>query len=282
MFSAVATLNPDWNPSENAINLFLEGDFAAGRTNKCHLVFKDVAARNEAKMGQIRSQIAKHLAVEDIFLIQLESSSLAAKAKTFKARGTVCDRVNAIWNEFGHDDRKAAKEVFQHVRAPWLRVRKAEYLLITLPEKKGELCITPSVIATVGNVRELIAEIGEYSLPRSLRLQIGDYELTENDNEGLQTALRPYKGASHKAVITCTQELHECSICAEEVGYLEWPGINSILCKHDGTSCRPCLQNWIAAALDENNVERITCPECEVGMDYNDLKRHASEEEFAR
>jgi IBR domain, a half RING-finger domain len=277
-FPAIPDFKLDWDSAENVINLFLEGDLAASTQNKCHLEFKDVATRNDTTMGRIRSQIAKYLGVEDVFSIQLESSNLAAKAKTFKARGTICDRVSAIWDEVLYHDQNSVLEVLQHVKAPWLRVRKAEYLVIAMPDANLESCITPSAIGNVGELRKVAAAILNSVLPRSLRFNVHDRDLP--DDRELLSQL--HKGGSHKAVITCTQEIHECSICEEDVGYLDWPGRNSTLCEHEGTSCTSCLRNWIGAALDQNVVDKITCPECDKVFENHDLKKHTTDEEFAR
>lgn len=281
MCSAKIVLKEDWDDSEHSINLFLEGDLAnaANTTSKCQLEFVDATKLNNASMGYLRARIAHYLGVDDILTIQLESSTLKAKKKTFKTRGSICDRMNAIWSKVGYDDRNNAQEVFQRIKAPWLRVRKTEYCILAFPGLNLEVCITPSEVAVVGDIRKIAAGFFKSLLPRSFHVNIGGVELLEDAKElqGLDMPLR------HKAVITCIQEVHECSICAEDVGFLDWPGAqNAKACDHASTTCTSCLRNWIGEALDNNIIDQITCPECEAVLEHGDVRKHATEEEFNR
>lgn len=278
--TVTTNVKPGWEASENTIDLFIEGDFAIGKiVNKCQLEFIDTVTKDNATMGHIRHKIAKFLGISDVFTIQLESSTLPAKPSTFKARGTICVRVNAIWDELEHHDQKTVKDVFENAKASWLRVRKTEYIIIDLPELKLEICITPSDVAVVGELRKIAAALTRNNMPRSFHVSIEDVEFLEDedDNRFLDIPVR------HKSVITCVPEVHECSICAEDVGFLDWPGkLNAKACEHESSTCNSCLRNWITEALDNNNTDKITCPECEAVFEHNDLKKHATEEEFAR
>ncbi|TLD28024.1 Diacylglycerol O-acyltransferase [Venturia nashicola] len=250
-----------------------------GQMNEKGVSEYDASTKDNATMGHIRHRIAKFLGFSDVFNIQLESSTLSAKPSTFKARGTICDRVNAIWNEIEHHDQKTVQEIFQKVKAPWLRVRTTEYIIVFLPDLKLEVCVTPSDVAVVGDLRKIAAALTRNNLPRSFHVSINDVEIFEGEDDlrFLDVPLR------HKSVVTCVPEIHECSICAEDVGFLDWPGrLNATTCKHESSTCNPCLRNWITEALDNNNTDKITCPECEVVFEYNDLKKHATEEEFDR
>lgn len=278
--TATTNVKPGWELSENTINIFIEGDLATGRVaNKCQLEFTDATTKENVTMGHIRHHLAKYLGISDVFTIQLESSTLPAKPSTFKARGTICDRVNAIWNELEHHDQKTVKEVFKNLKAPWLRVRRTEYIIILLPDLKLEVYVTPSDVAVVGEVRKIAAALTRNNLPRSFHVNIKNVDILEDEDDlwFLDVPLR------HKSVVTCVPEVHECSICAEDVGFLDWPEkLNASACEHESSTCTPCLRQWITEALDNNNTDKITCPECEAVFEHNDLKKHATEEEFAR
>lgn len=230
-------------------------------------------------MGQVRSQIAQALGIKDIYSVQLESSDLAATSSTFREDGkvSVCNRVNAIWDDIQYTDDTLAKEALPHAKSPWLRVRKAEYVLISLPHLGLIGCVTPSETAILGDLLKIAASIGKSDLPRSFRMELIGGQKLRDDAADLRAFNLP-----HKAIITCTQEVHECCICEEQVDYLDWPENISPLCMHEVTSCTPCLQDYITTALDENRIDNITCPECEEVMDHSDLRDHTTNEEFAR
>lgn len=278
--TVTTNVKPSWEVSENTIDLFIERDLAIDKiANKCQLEFMDTNTKDNATMGHIRHKIAKSLGNSDVFTIQLESSTPPAKPSTFKARGTICDRVNAIWDELEPHDQKTVKEVFENVKAPWLRVRKTKYIIIALPKLKLEVRITPSDVAVVGELRRIAAALTRNNMPRSFHVSIENVEFLEDEDEirFLDIPIR------HKSVITCVPEVHECSICAEDVGFLDWPGkLNAKACEHESSTCTSCLRNWITEALDNNNFDNITCPECEAVFEHNDLKKHTTEGEFAR
>ncbi|KAE9966322.1 hypothetical protein BLS_007069 [Venturia inaequalis] len=270
-----------WGEQKTSINMFLEGDLvnADNTSGKHHINFRYATHRARATMGQVRSQIAQALGIKDIYSIQLESSILAAQPSTFKANENmvVCNRVNAVWDEIMYTDDTLAKDALPPAKSPWLRVRKAQYLLLSLPHLGLNGCVTPSETAIVGDLVKIAALIGKSDLPRSFRLELtGGYELRDHAVD-----LQAFK-LKHKAVIACTQELHECSICEEQVGFLDWPEKIVATCEHELTSCTPCLQQYITTALDENPTDGITCPECDEVMSLSELKVHATNEQFER
>lgn len=230
-------------------------------------------------MGQVRSQIAQALGIKDVCSIQLELSILAATTSTFKSNDNVviCNRVNAIWDNTQYTDDTSAKDALPPAKSPWLRVRKTQYLFLSFPQFGLIGCVTPSETAIVSDILKIATSIAKSDLPHSFRMElVAGQKLGDHASD-----LQAYK-LRHKAVITCTQELRNCTICEEQVGYLDWPEKISATCKHEVTSCTPCLQGYITTALDENQIDNITCPECEEEMGHENLRDHATNEQFAR
>ncbi|QDS76226.1 hypothetical protein FKW77_008699 [Venturia effusa] len=275
------TFQDGWQEDKMSINIFLEGDLASTRklSSKCHIGFRYATHRSKATMGQVRCLIAKALGVSDIHSIQLESSILKASQSTFKDDGrfAVCTRQNAAWDDVKYTDDTLAKDALPITKSPWLRVRKVAYVLLSLPRSSLTGCITPSTEATAGDIFKLAAFMGKSDMPWSFYAELADGQKLYDQS----TELQAFK-FRNKAIIKCMQELHDCSICEEQVGRLDWPDKISPLCKHEVTSCLPCLRSYISAILDENQTDNITCLECEEVMDHNILKNHTSKQEFAR
>lgn len=151
-----------------------------------------------------------------------------------------------------------------------------EYFLIFLGYK--EFTITSNSSATSRQLRKLAAATWKVNA-RGIRLGFNDRELVD-DNIPLA-----FKGIGPKSAITCSLEMHECVICCNDVGYLDWPTIGITQdCSHKTATCKTCLRNWIGACLNRNDWDNIPCPEdsCREMLQYADVKRFASPKEFVR
>lgn len=73
----------------------------------------------------------------------------------------------------------------------------------------------------------------------------------------------------------------ECTICAVERELNEFPARNpTSRCDHETTACLNCVRNSIEQNI--NDLSRIECPECNEGLQFEDVKALASPEQFAR
>lgn len=284
------TFQERWGRCKTSINIFLEGDLAISSNlpSKCHIDFRLATHRNKATMGQVRSQIAQALGVKDIYSIQLEASTLPATASIFEEHEgvTSCSRANAIWDDFQRTDYTTAKVALPHAKRPWLRVRKAEYMLLTLPDLGFEGCITPSETATVGDLCEIAAAIGRSSSPRSFEINFSGNSERVFDSASLLSLRWRNKGKyvklRHKDVLMCMEKFLECSLCSTRVSYRDRVDQSSADCEHEVTACTSCLRNWITASLNSTGPNNITCPECDKVMEHDEIKNHTTDEEFER
>jgi len=96
----------------------------------------------------------------------------------------------------------------------------------------------------------------------------------------------------------------ECIVCAEdkfEIDYGSWlqwklacgkfrgPWMWTVLeypisehqrCAHSLDVCRLCIAKHIAISLENGNFERITCPQCDRGLAYDEIRNLCPEETF--
>ncbi|KAF2462421.1 hypothetical protein BDY21DRAFT_270441, partial [Lineolata rhizophorae] len=86
-----------------------------------------------------------------------------------------------------------------------------------------------------------------------------------------------------------------CTICTCALPLSDFPPRPTARCAHPSSTCRPCLQTWIATALSRTAVgasdagggggAAIRCPEapgCGAKLGHADLALHAAPEVFAR
>jgi hypothetical protein len=104
---------------------------------------------------------------------------------------------------------------------------------------------------------------------------------SDDENEDLHDSLTrsPLKG---KSAIECV----ECLICAESFTLTEFPPSTQITstCNHKDEErvCVYCLQQSIAAAVTEGQLNLIVCPFCPEKLSHSDVKKYATHEIFAR
>ncbi|KAF7870289.1 hypothetical protein EAF04_004035 [Stromatinia cepivora] len=75
-------------------------------------------------------------------------------------------------------------------------------------------------------------------------------------------------------------ELRECSICAEELNFADFPNQISAGCLHDPTCCRTCLSRSIGVQIESIQWDEITCLECPALLSFDNVKSFASEADF--
>lgn len=78
----------------------------------------------------------------------------------------------------------------------------------------------------------------------------------------------------------------ECGICAEVLEVTQFPSSNKIMdsCNHDHDirACFGCLEQHIQLKLDEGQLHLLNCPFCHEIFGYEDVKKYATPEAFAR
>jgi hypothetical protein len=78
----------------------------------------------------------------------------------------------------------------------------------------------------------------------------------------------------------------ECGICAEVLEITQFPPSNKIMesCDHDHDmrACFGCLEQNIQSKLDEGRLHLLNCPFCPEIFGYEDVKKYATAEAFAR
>jgi hypothetical protein len=73
-----------------------------------------------------------------------------------------------------------------------------------------------------------------------------------------------------------------CLSCGEEIRRRYMPTKIAMNCLHRGHTCKPCIRQWIAVRMETQGWGNCPCPECEVSMEYSDIKRHCLKRTFAR
>jgi hypothetical protein len=78
----------------------------------------------------------------------------------------------------------------------------------------------------------------------------------------------------------------ECGICAEFYPPSSFPASSKITekCNHDQEmmACLGCIRQDIQTTLDEGLLHRLNCPYCHEILSYEDMKKYATQETFAR
>lgn len=74
-----------------------------------------------------------------------------------------------------------------------------------------------------------------------------------------------------------------CIICVEDFdGLIEPPEWISLECLHPPSLCRECMSKCIKNDLENKLWDQIQCPECNVLLPYEDIRRLADRETFVR
>jgi len=75
-----------------------------------------------------------------------------------------------------------------------------------------------------------------------------------------------------------------CIICVEDFNTttIRRPGWITLACLHEPSTCIDCLAKCIKSDLDSKIWNQIGCPECKAVLIYEDIKRLADDETFAR
>ncbi|KAH8893699.1 hypothetical protein GQ53DRAFT_644445 [Thozetella sp. PMI_491] len=73
-----------------------------------------------------------------------------------------------------------------------------------------------------------------------------------------------------------------CSVCADDKKLSEMPVRLSAACKHTPTTCRECTAQWISSSLDTSTWDQLRCPECPERLLFDDVRRGAAPDVFAR
>lgn len=264
------------------VNIYLEGEqFATLPFNRqCHLHTRGSDAPDSIAihLQDLRRELARLLDVEDPLSLQLEIQHARALAisSIFSKRGT-CKRANAAWDDRTVDDRRALSEALPSQDA-WLRVYIAEYIKVEVASKDLVTAITPSVDATMGTLRRLIAEAADTS-PGALRMYYDSVEL-EDAMESMN-----FLHFESGSTITVEVETRECINCLDDVGLRDFPfEPTTDGCFHDLDICKQCIDTWITTSLDNGNWKNITCLSTDCGsvLQYADVRRGASAADMDR
>lgn len=73
-----------------------------------------------------------------------------------------------------------------------------------------------------------------------------------------------------------------CPICTDDKRIIDIPRQITADCGHKPTACKDCVRHWIHTTMETVSHDRLTCPECHKPLQFNDVKRLASREDFDR
>ncbi|KAG7292598.1 hypothetical protein NEMBOFW57_002633 [Staphylotrichum longicolle] len=74
----------------------------------------------------------------------------------------------------------------------------------------------------------------------------------------------------------------QCSTCIEDKKPGEMATRITSSCRHKPSVCKDCLQSWLETSVESGKWEKPKCPDCSEVLEWQDVKRHASKETFAR
>jgi len=74
----------------------------------------------------------------------------------------------------------------------------------------------------------------------------------------------------------------DCTICCDTKEVDDFPGRITQACDHEVSTCRACLQNWIASSLESKFWDQIRCWECSEVLKHSDMKANASDDVFQK
>lgn len=67
-----------------------------------------------------------------------------------------------------------------------------------------------------------------------------------------------------------------CVVCAVNKPSVHFPVRPTARCTHPASTCRACLQSWIASSIDSKGWKRIGCPDCDETLQHTDVRRLAA------
>ncbi|KAM7208084.1 hypothetical protein V8F20_001630 [Naviculisporaceae sp. PSN 640] len=73
-----------------------------------------------------------------------------------------------------------------------------------------------------------------------------------------------------------------CMICLDRKKVSELPVQITSGCKHEPTTCKPCLEQWLQSSMESTTWDRLKCPECPELLKHADVQRYASISTFTR
>lgn len=79
-----------------------------------------------------------------------------------------------------------------------------------------------------------------------------------------------------------TTVTEQCSTCIEDKKPGEMATRITSSCRHKPSVCKDCLQSWLETSVESGKWEKPKCPDCSEVLEWQDVKRHASKETFAR
>ncbi|KAL1876430.1 hypothetical protein VTK73DRAFT_9296 [Phialemonium thermophilum] len=73
-----------------------------------------------------------------------------------------------------------------------------------------------------------------------------------------------------------------CSVCGDAKKITELPAQLTAECDHRPSLCKDCTRQWIHSSLESTLWDRLKCPECPKLLQFHDVQRYASPEDFVR
>lgn len=74
----------------------------------------------------------------------------------------------------------------------------------------------------------------------------------------------------------------DCAVCGETKEVDDFPDHITQACDHEVSTCRDCLQSWIASSLESKFWDQIRCSECSEVLKHSDMKASASDDVFQK
>jgi hypothetical protein len=73
-----------------------------------------------------------------------------------------------------------------------------------------------------------------------------------------------------------------CLVCGDDKKPSDFPVRITALCKHKPNLCKECHGQWIRSGMDTFEWDKIKCPDCSELLNFEDIKRYAPADVFAR
>ncbi|KAH0264305.1 hypothetical protein KCU91_g12141, partial [Aureobasidium melanogenum] len=74
-----------------------------------------------------------------------------------------------------------------------------------------------------------------------------------------------------------------CLVCDVEKGINQFPSSKRVSSHDHGSNvCRPCFLRHVEVEIDSKNWDQVACPECEIVLEYNEVKKMTSAEKFEK
>lgn len=75
----------------------------------------------------------------------------------------------------------------------------------------------------------------------------------------------------------------DCLVCVESRSLRSFPKRPPTeACQHDINTCKRCLRQWIKSEFGAKMWDQMSCPECGIRMQYDDMKEFAPSDVFKR